>query len=81
MYIDVPDALSMEGATLDEGQDFTGISDNCSRQIQQQFHRRRSIVQTAAGNLADHERMHDDQSLLEQRRKQRVSLAKVVYPD
>jgi hypothetical protein len=60
MDIDIPDALAMQSVALDEQQDFVAFGHRSARQILKQLKDRSTVVQASASDLANHERMHDD---------------------
>jgi hypothetical protein len=80
MNIDIPNALAMQDAVLDEPQNFVALSHHGGRQIQEQFQDRHALVQTSASNLANHKRMHHDDRSFQQVDKPRIAPAKVIDP-
>ena len=80
MNIDVPDALAVQDVALDKRQNFPTLGHRCGRQILEQIQDRGAMAQTSAGNLADHERMHDHVGSLQQIDKLCIATAKVIDP-
>ncbi len=80
MRIDIPDALAVQDVVLDESQNFPAFGHCSSWQILKQLQDRRTIAQTSASHLADHERMHDDVRSFQQLDKLSVATAKMVDP-
>jgi hypothetical protein len=78
--IDVADAPAAQDMALDESRDFVALGDHGGWQILKQFQDRRTIAQTFAGLLADHERMHDDVRSLQKGQELRSATAKGIDP-
>jgi hypothetical protein len=70
----------MQNVALDKSQNFRAVGHRRGRQVLKQFQNRQSIAQTSAGNLADHERMHDDLGSFQQVDKLRIATAKMIDP-
>lgn len=81
MNIDIPDALAVQGVARDETQNFFALGNRRRRQVLKQLQDRQPIAQTSAGDLADHERMHDDLRSFKQINKLRIAAAQVIDPD
>ena len=78
MSIDVPNASAVQDVAIDELQNFVAFGHRSGRQILEQFKDRRPAMQTSAGNLTDHKRMHDDGRSFEQINKPWIATSKVV---
>jgi hypothetical protein len=80
MNIDIPNALAMQDVVLDEPQNFVVLGRRRGGQIPEQFEDRFPVVQTSAGKLAKHKRVHDDDRSFEQVDKPWVATAKMIDP-
>jgi hypothetical protein len=78
--IDIPDAFAMKDMALDELQDLVAVGHYGGREILQEFEDRLAVTQTAASDLAHHERVHHDGRALKQVDEPRIAAAKVVDP-
>jgi hypothetical protein len=77
---DVADSSAMQTVTLDEHQHLIGTCHRSGRQILQKFQDRLAVLQVAAGEFSDHERMHRDSRALKQIDEPRIAAAKVINP-
>ncbi len=80
MDIDVADASAMKPVAVDEAKDLVTVGNRSLRQVAQQFQDRCAIAQTAARDLAEDERMHDDTATIERVGELVIATAQMVDP-
>ena len=80
MRIDVSDPSAMKPMTLDEPENLVDLGHGGHGKVLKQFEHGPPVCQTAAGDLADDERVDDHRCAFEQRRQLRVTPAQVIHP-
>jgi hypothetical protein len=78
--IDIADPLAMQGLDSDELQHLFGTGRHSGWQVLKQFENRIAVAKTAASDLSQHERVHQDLCSLKQRDQPCVASPQVIDP-